>query len=189
MTVSVDNGSALWPATFAAPPSDQLSPGTFQGAVRAPFNGSANGLSVSGAGRGCNQVKGSFDISAFSADSHGQMRVLDATFTQFCDSSPGALRGRVRYAAPADAPIVLTSANPVSVEGQPVVLSATVLPGTAPRGRGAPRLGRPRQRHFHGHVVAGGPPYAYRHRPVRRRRHPRALDLGAGHHPGELTVG
>ena len=131
VSVSVDDGSALWSATFAAPASGQLSPGTFQSALRAPFNGSANGLSVSGAGRGCNQVKGFFDISAFSADNHGQVSVLDATFTQFCDSSPGALRGRVRYAAPADAPIVLTSANPVSVEGQPVVLSAKVLPGTS----------------------------------------------------------
>ena len=130
VTVSVDDGSTRWSATFAAPASGQLGPGTFQSALRAPFNGSANGLSVDGAGRGCNQVKGSFDISAFSADSHGQVSVLDATFTQFCDASTGALRGRVRYAAPADAPVVLTSATPVSVEGQPVVLSAKILPGT-----------------------------------------------------------
>jgi hypothetical protein len=128
--VSVNAGSESWDVTLAARSGEQLSPGSYQNALRAPFNGASPGLSVSGAGRGCNAVKGFFDVTALSADSHGQVTTLDATFTQFCDASTGALRGSIRYSAPPTADVVLTSSNPVTVEGQPVVLSAKVLPGT-----------------------------------------------------------
>ena len=74
----------------------QLSPGSYQNAARAPFNGSFPGLSVTGNGRGCNTVKGSFDITALSSDSHGRVTTLDASFTQFCDGGAGALRGSIR---------------------------------------------------------------------------------------------
>ena len=128
--VSVDTGSEWWDVALAAPAGGQLSPGSYQNAARAPFNGAFPGLSVTGNGRGCNTVKGSFDITALSADSHGRVTTLDASFTQFCDGGSGALRGSIRYAAPPDGDVVLTSANPTSVEGQSVVLSAKVRPGT-----------------------------------------------------------
>lgn len=127
--VSLDAGSEWWDVTLAAPAGGQLSPGSYQNAVRAPFNGSYPGLSVTGTGRGCNTVKGFFDITALSVDSHGQVTTLDASFTQFCDASTGALRGSIRYAAPPAGDVVLTSDTPTSVEGQSVLLSAKVVPG------------------------------------------------------------
>jgi hypothetical protein len=128
--VSIDAGTEWWDVTLAAPAGGQLSPGTYQNAARAPFNGAVPGLSVTGTGRGCNTVKGFFDVTALSVDAHGQVTTLDASFTQFCDASTGALRGSIRYAAPPDGDVVLSSANPTSVEGQPVLLSAKVRPGT-----------------------------------------------------------
>ena len=130
LRVSVEAGGDWWDVALAAPAGGQLSPGSYQNAARAPFNGAYPGLSVTGTGRGCNTVKGFFDITALSVDSHGQVTTLDASFTQFCDAGTGALRGSVRYAAPPSGDVVLTSSTPTSVEGQSVVLSAKILPGT-----------------------------------------------------------
>ena len=132
LTVSVTTATEWWYVTLAAPSGGQLAPGSYQNVARAPSNGAYPALSVSGNGRGCNTVKGYFDITALSADNTGRVTTLDAGFTQFCGSGTGALRGTIRYAAPPAADVVLTSSNPSSVEGQAVVLSAKVLPGTTP---------------------------------------------------------
>lgn len=56
-SISVDDPASgdWWTVDVAAPPGQTLVPGTYTGAVRAPFRGAGQpGLSVSGSGRGCN---------------------------------------------------------------------------------------------------------------------------------------
>lgn len=129
---TADAGSEYWDVTLAAPKGQQLSTGVYQSALRAPFNDTAPGLSVTSTGRGCNTVKGWFTVYAISADTSGQVTSLDADFTQFCDGSAAALTGTMKYGAPASAPVVLSSSAPSSVDGQAVTLTARVLPGTGP---------------------------------------------------------
>ena len=124
LTFRADTGSEYWSVSLAAPKGEQLTTGSYENVSRAPFNDAYGGLSVTSSGRGCNQVKGRFTIYAISADSSGRVTSLDATLTQFCDSSTGGLTATVRYAAPDAAPIVLTSSDPVTVAEQPVTALA-----------------------------------------------------------------
>ena len=130
VTVGIDTGSEWWSVGLAAPRGKQLTPGAYENVTRAGFNTTYGGLDVSSTGRGCNEVKGRFTLYAISADQAGRVTSLDATFTQFCDASPGGLTATIRYAAPAAAPLVLTSSDPVTVADQPVTLTARVSPGT-----------------------------------------------------------
>ncbi len=120
-----------WEVDLAAPIGGQLHPGVYSDAQRATFRtGEHPGLDVSGPGRGCDQVFGSFVIRAISATSDGAIDALDATFSQNCESATAPpLQGVVKYRAPADGPIKLTSSNPVTVAGEPVTLTAEVAAG------------------------------------------------------------
>ncbi|HET6968809.1 MAG TPA: Ig-like domain-containing protein [Ornithinibacter sp.] len=131
VTVGIDTGSEWWSVDLAAPRGQQLTTGVYENATRATFNTTYGGLDVSSTGRGCNEVKGRFTVHAISADTTGRITSLDATLTQFCDAGLGGLTATVRYAAPAAAPLVLTSSNPVTVADQPVTLTARVSPGTS----------------------------------------------------------
>ena len=61
----------------------------------------------------------------------GRITSLDATLTQFCDSSTGGLSATVKYTAPYVVPVVLTSSTPSAVADQPVTLTARSAPGMA----------------------------------------------------------
>ncbi len=129
VTVSIDAGSEWWSLDFSAPRGEQLGTGSYENISRARFNTTYGGLGVASSGRGCNQTKGRFTIYAISADTAGRITSLDASFTQFCDSSTGGLTGTVRYEAPVSAPPVLSSSNPSTVAGQPVTFTARVAQG------------------------------------------------------------
>jgi hypothetical protein len=90
-----------WTVDLAAPAGERLHPGTYASAERAAFRtGRAPGLDVFGQGRGCNQVWGSFAINQIGADAAGSVTMLDATFTQNCESATApALQGTVKYVA------------------------------------------------------------------------------------------
>lgn len=77
-----------------------LAPGSFPKATRYPFNGTGNGLSVYGDGRGCNTVTGSFAVkqAVFSAVDNS-LQNFDGTFVQHCEGQTPALTGEVRYDA------------------------------------------------------------------------------------------
>jgi hypothetical protein len=70
-------------------------------AERAAFRtGHAPGIDVSGNGRGCNEIWGSFAINQIATDAAGKVTMLDATFTQRCESSTApALKGVVKFNA------------------------------------------------------------------------------------------
>lgn len=128
--IRVDQMGAFWHIRLAAPTGSQLTPGTYTDARRWPATDHP-GLDVSGNGNGCNVTFGSFTVRSISADATGRVTVLDATFEQRCETATApALRGALRYRAPAIAAVVATSSNPSTVEDQPVTFTAVVDAGS-----------------------------------------------------------
>ncbi|GAA2280977.1 hypothetical protein GCM10010234_17490 [Streptomyces hawaiiensis] len=103
VSVSVDGANGdWWSLDLAAPSGKALTPGTYTGATRYPFNdGTEPGLSLSGNGRGCNQLTGTFTISAVEFGPQGYVKKLDATFVQHCEGGTAAARGEVHIENPA----------------------------------------------------------------------------------------
>lgn len=89
-------GDDHWSLDFAPPEGEELVPGRYTGAHRFPFQGSRRpGLSVVGAGRGCNTLTGSFEILMVHYDRNGDVDAFAADFEQHCDGRGPALLGRV----------------------------------------------------------------------------------------------
>ena len=87
-----------WDVSIAAPPGEPLATHSYIRAVRASFRPAGSpGLDVSGDGRGCNTLKGKFDVDELSFDATGRLTVFQATFEQHCESHIPALFGRIRY--------------------------------------------------------------------------------------------
>lgn len=134
-----------WNLDFAAPSNQPLTPGTYTGAVRFPFQASNQpGLSVSGDGRGCNTLTGSFQVLEATYGSAAEVLTLDAIFEQHCEGGTPALRGEIRYnanvAVDVTAPTRLTalenqtlsfSVMAADSQSRHVSLSATGLPAGA----------------------------------------------------------
>jgi heat shock protein HslJ len=101
VTVSVTSGGDWWNIELAAPRGDVLRPGVYRDAERAAFRtGRSPGLDVFGNGRGCNEVFGQFTIDQVETDPSGSISVLDAHFTQRCESATAPrLLGTVHYRA------------------------------------------------------------------------------------------
>ena len=99
VSVVVDGGSGnKWTLNFASPIGAQIRPGAFDGATRHPFESpTAPGLSVTGAGRGCNTLTGRFDVLEASTDRVGRVTRFAAEFEQHCEGATAALRGLIRY--------------------------------------------------------------------------------------------
>src|SRR5262245_45733312 len=103
ISVNAYNGD-WWSLDFDAPgtpdrpvpgQSAVLAPGTYTGAHRYPFNGNGPGLDLSGEGRGCNELTGSFTIIKAVFGSQGYVQAFDATFEQHCEGGNPAARGEV----------------------------------------------------------------------------------------------
>ena len=110
----------FWYVDFAAPSNTELSIGAYEGATRMPFQSPTEpGLSVSGDGRGCNQLSGRFDILEVVRDPQtGDVIHFAADFEQHCESpSAPALLGAIRY----------DSDVPVSIRVPPVIQVDTPL--------------------------------------------------------------
>lgn len=97
----VSTGDEWWDVDLAAPQGEKLHPGVYRDAERASFRtGRSPGLDVSGDGRGCNEVYGQFSVNQIETDTSGAITVLDATYTQHCESATApALKGVVKYRA------------------------------------------------------------------------------------------
>src|SRR5260370_15611054 len=93
--VSVNfSGDTWWNLDFAAPGRVPLEPGTtYLNAARFPFQRDDQpGLSVSGAGRGCNTLTGQFTVNdiVYAGD---RIQSFAADFEQHSDGAPPARRG------------------------------------------------------------------------------------------------
>ncbi|GAA4861956.1 hypothetical protein [Kitasatospora terrestris] len=115
-----------WYLDLAAPEGQTLQAGTYTGATRSPFNGPAEpGLSLSGDGRGCNTLTGSFTITDVVYGPNGYVQTLDAAFEQHCEGGSAAARGEVHLSNPAP-PAELALGVGVAVDG-----TASTLNGNA----------------------------------------------------------
>lgn len=60
--------------------------GAYENAIRAPFRDQQNGIDLSGAGRGCNQIYGRFDVLELRTDAQNVITGLAVDFEQRCES-------------------------------------------------------------------------------------------------------
>lgn len=101
-TLTIDyHGDDDWSVTLAAPQGERLAPGAYLNATRAPFNSPKKpGLSVDGAGRGCNTLTGEFNIRQIEYSSlDGTLKRLLADFEQHCEGGVSALSGTIDVTA------------------------------------------------------------------------------------------
>ncbi|MEV0718980.1 hypothetical protein [Asanoa sp. NPDC050611] len=129
ITVSSSSGSTVaisinayngdwWTVTFDAPGTQKLTAKTYSAAHRHPFNGTGPGLDLSGEGRGCNELTGSFTVTKAVFGADGYVQAFDATFEQHCEGGDPAARGKVHIA------------NPTAPRATTTQRSTTTKPGT-----------------------------------------------------------
>lgn len=111
-TAATISGSAFgYSIQFDGPGSTNLAVGVYSNASRYPFNGPGAGLSISGNGRGCNTLCGSFEILELHTNGSGNVDRLWAKFSQLCECGSAPLTGEVRFnsqsAPPAPVPATL----------------------------------------------------------------------------------
>lgn len=107
----------FWFLDFAAPIGQPLAVGTYPNAALYPFEAAGQpGLSISGDGRSCSTITGSFTVVQVSY-LNGNVNSLDATFEQHCEGATPALRGEIKLNAPF--PLFLTAPSvQTTVENQ-----------------------------------------------------------------------
>jgi hypothetical protein len=89
-----------WSADFQPGAGDILVAGdTYPNATRYPFNGSGPGLDVSGMGRGCNTLTGSFTVNSATFAADGTLKTASISFVQHCEGAPPALHGTFAFRA------------------------------------------------------------------------------------------
>jgi hypothetical protein len=103
ISVNAYNGD-WWTLDFDAPGTQVLAPGTYTSAHRYPFNGNGPGLDLSGEGRGCNTLTGSFTIINAVFGPRGYVQTFDATFEQHCEGGNPAARGEIHISNPPPPP-------------------------------------------------------------------------------------
>jgi hypothetical protein len=93
-------GDEWWSLDFCAPDGAPLVTGPYEGATRFPFQDpSEPGLDVSGAGRGCNQLTGRFDVLEAVFGPGSEVQSFAADFEQHCEGATPALFGRILFDA------------------------------------------------------------------------------------------
>jgi hypothetical protein len=114
ISLNIDGANGdWWSLHLEAPEGQTLQPGTYADATRWPFNDGGAGLDVSGNGRGCNQLTGSFVIKSYQPGTNGDVDELLATFEQHCEGAAPALRGTVSIGNPTPpAPILGVTVSP-----------------------------------------------------------------------------
>src|SRR5262249_43553242 len=99
--VSIDLESGplgYWSLDFFAPLGSELMAGTYDGATRSPFQSPTGpGLSISGAGRGCNTLTGRFVVLDVTYGPTGDVVAFAADFEQHCEGGSAALFGSIRF--------------------------------------------------------------------------------------------
>jgi hypothetical protein len=101
VSFSIDTADGLWwSGDFASGPGRTLVSGTtYAGATRYPFNDGTPGLSISGMGRGCNELSGTFTVDQIAFDPDGTLRTFRVRFEQRCEHFMPPLRGTFAFAA------------------------------------------------------------------------------------------
>lgn len=91
------DGNTWWDLDFVAPAGEALKVGSYLDAERYPFQSSGvPGMDISGDGRGCNTLTGSFTVLAIKT-SGTQIDSFGADFEQHCEGGDPALHGRILF--------------------------------------------------------------------------------------------
>jgi hypothetical protein len=146
VSISFRNLTDFWTLDFAAPNNQYLTVGSYPGAMRFGYQTAGSpGLQVTGDGRGCNTLTGSFQVLQVVYDpGHVFVQSFDATFEQHCEGLAPALRGEIRYNANVGVALSVPTSlqviegqntaftvNATDTQGLQVVLSASNLPSGA----------------------------------------------------------
>lgn len=89
-------GADGWGMSFCTPDGQPLQKGKYLDARRYAFRNGHPGIDISGHGRGCNQIDGSFEVLEIEYDPYGRIAILAMDFKQCCDGR-GLLKGSVRF--------------------------------------------------------------------------------------------
>jgi urease beta subunit len=127
LEVNVDNPDN-WTLDFYAPSGQPLVPRAYKNAQRYPFQSpKLPGLSVYGAGRGCNTLSGNFDVNAYDIFNNGTISGFSADFLQRCEGTGPALAGAIRY----NAPLRQFSVTNAVIQGGGAFFFATLNPASS----------------------------------------------------------
>jgi hypothetical protein len=97
----VDRGTSDWDVRLSGPDAQvQLQPGLYEDLGRYPFhNPVEGGLSMSGEGRGCNELAGAFAVDSIAYDAQGLVS-FEVRFVQRCEATNPPLYGAMRWTRP-----------------------------------------------------------------------------------------
>ena len=121
LTISVEGRGGNFHIELTPPAGRVLREGSYRGAQRSSFRSRGRpGIDISGNGRGCNKVKGSFFVRRLETSS-GRVRRAVIGFEQHCEGAVAALWGEIRIGvgAPAGAlrPLIATARFPTREVG------------------------------------------------------------------------
>lgn len=129
-----------WRFSVEPADGDVLAAGrTYAGATRTPFH-AANvpGLELSGHGRGCNTLTGSFSITELTFDGDGRLESLLLSFVQHCEGGVPAAYGTIAWhsstaAPPAPPKLTMKLAGKHAAYGKKVMVEAQLSGASANR--------------------------------------------------------
>jgi hypothetical protein len=139
LTISLVESKEYWSLKFSAAGKQNLTPGIYKNASRFSLNTEGSpGLDFSGNGRGCNTLKGEFEILEIEYDDDGNVNVFAANFIQKCGITGSPLFGSIRInsAIPAEVRfseifnksqetiLYLLRHDPETYMSQPILLTA-----------------------------------------------------------------
>ena len=123
----INNGDG-WTTDFAGPTTTRLGLGDYENAQRYPFQPAGTpGLSVYGAGRGCNTLTGNFQVLKAGYNSSSVLQSFSANFEQHCEGSTPALFGWLRY----HTTLQQFSVSDAVVSGSSATFTVTLNPSSA----------------------------------------------------------
>ena len=100
LTLSFAENGCDWELSFVASPGAPLRTGNFANAIRYSFaDEGQSSIAITGAGRACNEVRGSFDVQDEKLNASGHVVAFTARFEQYCDDNKAPLRGGVSVLA------------------------------------------------------------------------------------------
>lgn len=113
-----------WSVRLSAAVGQPLVPGDYLDAQRASFREPGHpGIDISGDGRGCNQIAGSFHVLQADFTARGELKTFHATFEQRCEFFMPPLTGEVLVETDAVTDSIDVTLNPVGAlrQGKAVI--------------------------------------------------------------------
>lgn len=120
LSLSGGTSGTNWSVVIDPPSGSSFKVGYYSGAQRAEFRTAGHpGLDITGDGRGCNTVSGSFEVRRL-AVSNGVITQLDLLYEQHCEGLPPALFGEIQIGLPRPSGLIASSTSitwPSAVHG------------------------------------------------------------------------